>query len=437
MEDSVLRLLTILMILSTTDAFSKGIDSIDSLNKFLMAHPDVRRINQVIPNFSEEVRGNFLRMYNSPSLQEASHDFPRVIMFSKDAKFIVAFNGDPSQKGYDRLEAFQFDDVTEIWQSFSRRFSGDAEAMIIYAESQGLPVPLTPAMNCVDCHRSRLRPNWDDYSLNPGVVHDGKFFSQREEDGHRKFIYQHLRQHPRYKHLIAKGDMFGDGDFGIKVTALNYRRIARIIQNLPDIEKMKYAVIAAFGGCDDIDSYIPLDAKPYGLISASDIQKDQFERGSIYIKEKLTRYEGDSKYLLSTNKSDPYRPNFVGSEVATWVGVSKVRFVMQWIGEDMEDWSMAFTYGAYAFRAVGTNFVPHDMRPWGEKTSEKEVYPGSFALMLAKRLGIENEIFDPIRHIDCPTLKAKSLLALEGWKPKSSSKTRQHVQSNKPSHKSQ
>src|SRR4051812_43977881 len=63
----------------------------------------VLSIEQLLPKLPEEFRSNYTLMYSSRSLQDASYEHPRVIMFGNDARLTCAFNGEATQLGFDML----------------------------------------------------------------------------------------------------------------------------------------------------------------------------------------------------------------------------------------------------------------------------------------------------------------------------------------------
>lgn len=55
-----------------------------------------------------ELRENYVLMHDSLSRQGASYEFPRVIAHTPDARFVLAFNGNPAASGFDELEMYEF-----------------------------------------------------------------------------------------------------------------------------------------------------------------------------------------------------------------------------------------------------------------------------------------------------------------------------------------
>src|SRR5690349_15808778 len=55
-------------------------------------------------------RTRYALMFESRSLQGATPENPRVILFGPDARFILTFNGSPAQRGFRVVETMEFDD---------------------------------------------------------------------------------------------------------------------------------------------------------------------------------------------------------------------------------------------------------------------------------------------------------------------------------------
>ncbi|MBY0384495.1 hypothetical protein K2X05_04985, partial [bacterium] len=71
----------------------------------------------------QEFFQNYVLMYRSRSLQDASYLMPRAIVFGRSAKFIMAFNGHEKQKGYNNLEIIQYREKTQRWEFREITFS--------------------------------------------------------------------------------------------------------------------------------------------------------------------------------------------------------------------------------------------------------------------------------------------------------------------------
>ena len=111
----------------------------------------LEHLSEKEPNFLSK----FTLIYQSQSLQDASPEFPRAVVFGDSGDLIMSFNGHQTQKGYENLEFIQFR---------NRKFE-------FYEVTFGDGLPKFSQMNppkCFRCHRGG-HPIWADYSTWKGV----------------------------------------------------------------------------------------------------------------------------------------------------------------------------------------------------------------------------------------------------------------------------
>lgn len=215
---------------------------------------------QLVP---KEFYDNYVLVYRSRSLQDASPLYPRAVVFGRSAKFIMAFNGHEKQKGYNNLEIIQFREKEFRWEFREITFI-DGKTPVVSE-----PNP----KKCLECHQSPKRvgidprPNWEPYNFWPGVyasvdskIHpvlkqeydqyiSGKiinvlnevllrFLPQDmlliEEQSHEKenldsFFRNVYPTHGRYRHL-GRFSVRSPLNFTKSTTILNMRRVARILK---------------------------------------------------------------------------------------------------------------------------------------------------------------------------------------------------------------
>lgn len=105
----------------------------------------------------------YLLSYRSRSLQEASFEAPRAIMFSPVGDFMASFNGHEEQAGFDNLELIRFNHDQARFDFYEVSWSDEGPKL-------SDPNP----RKCLDCHQSLARegvdprPNWEPYFLWPG-----------------------------------------------------------------------------------------------------------------------------------------------------------------------------------------------------------------------------------------------------------------------------
>ncbi len=214
-------------------------------------------------------------MHKSRGLQGASFQNPRAIIYGRQGKMVIAFNGDASQEGFHRLEVMQFRDETSEFEFRAIVFPDPSKNQSEIEFSERNP------MKCSECHRSRLRPNWESYAEWPGAYGSDDDFLSLETPS-AKLEYDKLMRfvetqsgHPRYRHLRNLKDGYKREDkilsrtrnrhniqLNQRLGALNLKRVARFVVNSPDYPSYRYAVFSSIW-CPPgrRDKYLPFPSK--------------------------------------------------------------------------------------------------------------------------------------------------------------------------------
>jgi len=167
-----------------------------ALRHTIAAH-DVRSVEELLPLLSPALRSRYVLVFDSRSMQEASLSSPRVLLFGSDARFMISFNGDARQRGFDAIETMEFVEATASFTFREVRFPGfsrsDQDA-VEFSESN-------PA-RCAVCHGTPARPVWDTFPLWPGVYGERyqRALSGPEAEGLSDFASAQPA-HPRYRYL--------------------------------------------------------------------------------------------------------------------------------------------------------------------------------------------------------------------------------------------
>jgi len=201
----------------------------------------VKTIEALLAKFSPASLERHLLAYASRSDQFASWLSPRVVVYSYDADFILAFNGEPGSKGYFNLEMIRFDHKGKGFHPEIVRFD---PAGIKKPEYDFKPT------NCRGCHQQNFRPNWDPYfhwvgfygseddNVNAGYEHkDGKLTTGKENEQYALFLEkkkdQIAKKIGRYRFLPAHPAERPNNDFNDRVTCLNMKRMVRAFEEQP------------------------------------------------------------------------------------------------------------------------------------------------------------------------------------------------------------
>ena len=220
------------------------------------------------------MRSHYVLVFASRSLQSASYENPRAILYGNDAQFIVTFNGHPRQRGFEAVEVAEFQPATQNFELREIRFVADSGAIEYSAANPP---------QCLACHGSPARTLWDSAPLWPGAYGERYLqpLSAPERAGIAKFLEQQPTN-PRYRALLG-AERFGlrdlyvpgahsryDGnaeeppnaDFSRLLGDLNARRIVAQLSAQPSFPALQYALLgAAEADCGALPNFLPADAR--------------------------------------------------------------------------------------------------------------------------------------------------------------------------------
>src|SRR4029077_9806278 len=74
----------------------------------LLSHQNIGSVEELLAALPAAQRNRYALVFESRSLQGASPENPRVILFGPDARFIVTFNGNAAQRGFRVVETMEF-----------------------------------------------------------------------------------------------------------------------------------------------------------------------------------------------------------------------------------------------------------------------------------------------------------------------------------------
>ncbi len=164
----------------------------------LLSRQDIDSVEELIAALPAAQRSRYALVFESRSLQGASLENPRVILYGTDARFIVTFNGSPAQRGFRVVETMEFDDDSKEFRLrelvFPERADGVAKVVVSEVNPQ----------HCARCHGAPARPVWDTFPLWPGAYGERyrARLSARERAGLAAFLALQPT-HPRYGQLLG------------------------------------------------------------------------------------------------------------------------------------------------------------------------------------------------------------------------------------------
>jgi hypothetical protein len=241
--------------------------------QWLLSHQDIGSVEELIAALPPAQRNRYALVFDSRSLQGASLENPRVILYGPDARFIVTFNGSPAQRGFRVVETMEFDEATREFRLRELLFPERAGAVDKAVVSEVDP------QRCARCHGAPARPVWDTFPLWPGAYGERyrSNLSARERAGLSAFLAQQPT-HPRYRQLLG-ASRFADpqtfrsnalsqyagipqeppnAELAIYLSRLQAQSIARQLVQQPAFDAYRYALVGlADNACGRLADFYP------------------------------------------------------------------------------------------------------------------------------------------------------------------------------------
>jgi hypothetical protein len=243
----------LLILLSVTQAYAQfgTATTIEEVESFVLGKK-IGTVEQFLEALDDEQKSRYVLMYDSKSLQSATFQKPRVIMFSQTAEILFSFNGDGSQKNGNKIEMILFDRKNSRFRAHEIEFTG--KSAVVKKDPQ----------ICMSCHGTDLRPNWNHYNFWEGAYGSNDAQLTKVEYKEMKKFEKTYEAHPRYRHLGNVPERFNVWDqperkrmknldiFDLtkRIFHLNFLRIKRILIENSQYDKVKYPFLSLFGMCD-------------------------------------------------------------------------------------------------------------------------------------------------------------------------------------------
>jgi hypothetical protein len=352
-----LPILLIALAIAPRPAFSETSSFDEStLQALLQNNPATGRpvdsVEELVPLLPKELRANFTFVYKSrsPFHDSISPDYPRVILFTNDARFVLTFTGDERKPGANLLESLSFDEE-------SARFR--LRAYLLPAAERSGWKPSPEAANCSRCHGADARPIFDAYPLWPGFYGSQQDTFPRDRLGDKEYRdYKRFLAGPA-KSGVYRGLIFPAGSaaspyldprhfdpnmvqvpaeplrffpntrFGMALTELNRQRIYRKLTEGKDFAANEKPLLAELLQCRSSR------APPIRIVKT--------------IKARLRRENAARLERLGLRPGDPRPDRDDMPELQLAPELAQITQVAARAGVDMTDWSMALEPGSLAF----------------------------------------------------------------------------------------
>ena len=165
----------------------------------LMDDQQISSIETLLPVLSKtfpKLFSGYTLVYQSRSPQRGSEPHPRAIVYGSTANFILTFNGDANQKGFNRIETADLDPQSKKY-TFRE---------IVFKDGQKPAVSDNNPVECMGCHLDQ-KPIWDNYPVYPGVYGVTKVVrgQSRDDKDFRDFVQDQNHPGTRYASLLNLG----------------------------------------------------------------------------------------------------------------------------------------------------------------------------------------------------------------------------------------
>lgn len=252
--------------------------------KRLVADRDIRTIEGLLEALPEGMRGRIMLAHESESVQPATPNCPRIILFEDDASLAMGISGhtkdvlcDPALNTPLPMGETDFEVEIIQWRPALKKF--EFNRLTLSGEGPAKFDDNTTA--CTGCHRPKPRPLWEGFPVWPkfyGIVNDqikdgtvekkefDRFCERNASKGRYRYLVTPCKQEPRYSKLrkhhaydvaVQPDRPRPNWKYSFEAAKLNHQRIAKLIADTNPDAPTKIALVAATLDCPDFRRFVP------------------------------------------------------------------------------------------------------------------------------------------------------------------------------------
>ncbi len=228
----------------------------------------------------KEYRKNAILMVESQSIQVASSQHPRVIMFSNDYKTLLSYESSPQQSTHGQVEMIKYDDSTNQYNFFEANLNEKSSIESMDGTDR-----------CSSCHHGT--PIWEPYDFWPGSM--PKASVCRNDVEKQYFEGNHLKENPLLN-LLNIGCLTSNGlrlADGLR-NGHHFAFVSKKIQKHKNYNQFKFAIAGAMIDCPNISEFDP------GLTGQNPQRLTQI---ASKIKDSLSKMDQDMYELLERDSN--------------------------------------------------------------------------------------------------------------------------------------
>ncbi len=134
--------------------------TIEGLQQFIQ-RKKIKTIESLLNYFPKHYRNNFSLVEHTKALGQSNLQYPRIVLFGSDGRFLLNIGTKPDDPKYNVLDVAELHDTTGEWEFSKFDFSGKTPKLTRHDTS------------CIECHGSdNSRPVWGTNLEWPGVFGD-------------------------------------------------------------------------------------------------------------------------------------------------------------------------------------------------------------------------------------------------------------------------
>lgn len=339
------------------------------LRKLVSENPKMDNFLSALPT---SLRRSHVLVIESKSTQFGSTENPRVILSNSDSTFLLAYSGDPNERGYNAVEVAIFDQENSEFVPYEIEITRDGKL---------LDLQKNPA-KCIRCHSENFRPIWNAYPFWPRFYGsraspDSKLitdFLKVEENALKDFI-ANSRYTGRYQPLIGNKSLEEleslNSALTVNLAGLNVKRIKKLIQKMAASNPKAYSLVGVAIRELTLNRN-PVDFKSYLDAEAAQLYDQVIGKLILNTEERLTKNHAsaiadhlsalnldispiaaDSSIWASSIGMSQFDANVVYTKYRTHeqnmknkkdyvIKMANLRFVVEVLGKmSISDWSMS------------------------------------------------------------------------------------------------
>jgi hypothetical protein len=282
-------------------------------------------------------------METTLSRHRASLEYPRIIMYGVDARFLFSASTDPQDPLYNIIEMAELDMVTGRWIFATIEFGPKT------------PVLSTDDTTCQLCHGNPARPIWGAYPFWPGAFgeRDNRLTSEQINVLDKLNNGTHVSE--RLNNLTFNFDTAFYGNGGFSMATRNYG----LVNSVFGIE-LAYAV--ADGLAKRLSLHPEWDERRYDLIQSTWCNDDLSASGEIFKQMGIDR---ENDFQLDRMATDTY--SYYGwSQGSTGLGSLLMFRVIDLVAKQDPDFKAAIGHGY----AMWNDYISHLYELRGEDRAD-------------------------------------------------------------------